>query len=73
MLMSNPKTGRMTEHEDLGLDSQGRHMVRCLETGEVYEKPSQAARARLAEKKAERYAERTFNDLTDSIRKDRGM
>ena len=73
MLLQNPQLGRMTEHEDLGLDSQGRHMVRCLETGLEHEKPSQAARARLAEKKAERYAERSFNELMDSVKKERGM
>ena len=73
MLLQNPQTGRMTEHEDLGLDSQGKHMVKCLETGYIHEKPSQAARARLAASKAERYSERSFNDLMDSVRKDRGM
>jgi hypothetical protein len=63
----------MTEHEDLGLDAQGRHMVKCCETGLIHEKPSQAARARDAVKKAERYKERTFNELMDSVRKDTGM
>lgn len=71
MMAYSPKAGHLTEHEDLGVDSTGRHMIKCCETGDIHEKPSQAAIARRDAKKAERYKDRTFNELSEAVRKER--
>ncbi len=33
-MLRNERLGRLTPHEDLGIDAQGRHRYRCLETGD---------------------------------------
>lgn len=70
MMLYSPSVGRLTEHEDLGLNDQGKHMAKCTESGEIHEIISQARRSILEAKKAERYKERTFNDLMDSVKKE---
>ena len=68
--MYSPAAGKMTDHEDVGMDGQGRKMVRCLETGHVHEAASQRSRAVRDEKRAERYKDRTFNEAVNAVRRE---
>lgn len=61
-LMFNEKLGRLTDHEDLGLNPKGKHQFRCKETGDIRVGSTKLAKDKIRSNRQKRL-EQDFKDF----------